>query len=148
MNEHPIFAGLPNQLKQSLIEIPATDLEALANRRVHKFWKRECVLVYAFSGEDAGYTLRRAFHEIGGDKRSMYELDLLHGRPEEDLSPQGAYPSLLRLALDGICKGCVGGPPCRTRSMLRHIEVPGWEMPRPLRAWNVNEIKFSWTTCS
>ena len=45
------------------------------------------------------YTLRRAFHEVGGDKRLMFELNLLHGRAERDLSPSAtAHPSLLRLA--------------------------------------------------
>ena len=140
VNEHPVFANLPNDLKQSLVEIPATDLKSLANRRIRKFWKREGVLVHAFSGEDSGYTLRRAFHEVGGDKRAMLELDVLHGGPQKDLSPEGqAYPALLRLAMDGTCKGWIGGPPCRTRSMLRHLPVQGLQMPRPLRAWEGGE---------
>ena len=65
----------------------------------------------------------------------MYEFDITHGKPEADLSPEGeAYPLLLRAALDGLVKGWIAGPPCRTRSVLRHLEVPGEAMPRPLRS--------------
>ena len=114
-HEHPAFAGLPNDIKQALIEAPAADFKVFATRRIRTVWKRDGVLVHALFGPDDGYTLRRAFHEVGGDKRALYELDVLHGCPHKDLSPEGsAYPALLRLALDGICKGWVGGPPCRT----------------------------------
>jgi hypothetical protein len=115
VHEHPVFAGLPNDIKKALIEVPAGDLKPLGNRRMRKLWGRNGVLVHLFSGEEAGYTLKRAFHEVGGDKRLMCELDPFHERPERDLSPEGqAYPVLLRLALDGLCKGWIG-PPCRTR---------------------------------
>ena len=140
VHEHPVFAGLPNNIQEALVETPSMDLKSLANRRLRKLWARQGVLVHAFSGEDAGYTLKRSFHEVGGDKRLMFELDLLHGKPERDLSPTGAaYPALLRMALDGIAKAWIGGPQCRTRSMLRHIPLDGINMPRPLRAWNGEE---------
>ena len=140
VNEHPVFASLPAHLKEALVESPAENLQPLANRRIRKLWHRQGVLIHAFSGENQGYTLRRAFHEVGGDKRLMYEFDVLHGAPEKDLGPTGkAYPLLLRLALDGLAKGWIAGPPCRTRSMLRHIPLAGQNMPRPLRAWGGHE---------
>jgi hypothetical protein len=98
------------------------------------------MLVHVFSGEDSGYTLGRAFHEIGGDRRLLHELHVLHQKSSSDLSIQGdAYPLLLRAALDGWVKAWIGGPPCRTRSVLRHLDVPGEDMPRPLRAWEGGE---------
>ena len=82
----------------------------------------------------------RAFHEVGGDRRLLHEVDVLHNKETSDLSPQGkGFPCLLRAALDGLVKGWIGGPPCRTRSMLRHFPVEGLNMPRPLRAWNGEE---------
>ena len=140
VDEHPVFAPLPEDIKNALVEIPADDLVPLANRRTRKAWKKHGVLVHAYSGEAEGYTLRRAFHEVGGDRRLLHELDLQHGKPETDMSPSGkAYPLLLRLALNGMCKAWIAGPPCRTRSVLRHFAIPGQDMPRPLRAWHGEE---------
>ena len=42
-----------------------------------------------------------------------------------------AYKGMLRLALDGDLAAVVGGPNCRSRSILRHY--PGG--PRPVRSW-------------
>ena len=99
------------------------------------------MLAHVFSGEDSGYTLGRAFHEIGGDRTSLCTSWMCFiKRRSGDLSPQGdAFPLLLRAALDGLVKGWVGGPPCRTRPALRHHQVEGLDMPRPLRAWNGGE---------
>ena len=84
VKEHPDFSGWPANLKEALIELPAE-----TNRRTRKLWKKNGVLVHAFSGEKEGYTLKRAFHEVRGDRPLMCELDLLHGSPESDLGPNG-----------------------------------------------------------
>ena len=140
VHEHPVFRDLPPHLQQALVETPASNILPLGNRRMRKLWKKHGALVHLFSGENAGYTLRRAFHEVGGDKRLMLEMDLLHEKPEADLGPSGkGYALLLRLALDGLCHAWIGGPPCRTRSMLRHFPVEGESMPRPLRSWGDGE---------
>lgn len=108
VTERPVVSGLPANLKEALIELPAETIP-LANRRTRNLWKKNGVLVHAFSGEKEGYTLKRAFHEVGGDRRLMCELDLLHGSPESDLGPNGQGISLLLgLALDGYCKGWIG----------------------------------------
>ena len=141
VDEHPALQGIPEEVKRSLVEKPATDILPLGNRRRRKLWRAKGMMIHAFSGKNEGYTLGRAFHEIGGDRRLMYEFDITHGKPEADLSPKGeAYPLLLRAALDGLVKGWIAGPPCRTRSVLRHLEVPGEAMPRPLRSWNGGEF--------
>ena len=144
VHEHPVFRDLPPHLQQALVETPASNILPLGNRRARKLWKKQGALVHLFSGENSGYTLRPAFHEAGGDKRMMLELDLLHGKPETDLGPSGkGYALLLRLALDGLCLGWIGGPPCRTRSMLRHFPIEGESMPRPLRSWGDGEHGIS-----
>ena len=140
VDQHPAFQHLPPEVKNALVERPSDDILLLGNRRMRKLWKRKGVVIHAFSGADDGYTLRRAFHECGGDKRLIYEFDILHGKEASDLSKDGkAYGQLLRLALDGKVKGWVGGPPCRTRSVLRHQEVEGLNLPRPVRSWNGGE---------
>ena len=139
--EHPIFAHLPEGVRKALVEEPAENVVPLANRRPRKIWRRNGVMVHAFSGSKDGYTLSRAFKEVGGDQRMLYEFDKLHQKVEKDLSPEGgAYPLLLRLALMGWVKAWIGGPPCRTRSKLRHIDIPGMSMPRPVRRWNGEEF--------
>ena len=141
IDEHPAFKDLPTEIKKNLLEVPAESLVPLTNRRMRKLWKRKGVVVHLFSGANEGYTLKRALHEVGGDRRLLLELDVLHGRPESDLGPDGkAYGLLLRLALEGQIKAWIGGPPCRTRSVLRHLPVEGQEMPRPLRSWGQGEF--------
>ena len=101
--------------------------------------------VHLFSGSKEGYPLKRAFKEVGGQAHRLLELDLQHGHQGGDLSPSGtAYGALLRTALDGQIKSVLGGPPCRTRSVLHHIELEGMQnMPRPLRALGGEEFGSS-----
>jgi hypothetical protein len=48
---------------------------------------------------------------------------------------------LLRVALEGKINAIVGGPNCRTRSLLRHIPIPGQpSAPRPIRRWGGEEF--------
>ena len=119
VDEHPVFRSLPDHIKQALVEVPDDDVKKLANRRTRKLWKREGVVVHAFSGSKDGCMLRRAVHEVG-DRRKVYEFDVIHGQEKDALSPKGmAY----KLALSGQGQAWVGGPPCRTRSVLRHVQA-------------------------
>lgn len=71
----------------------------------------------------------------------LHEFDVKHHKSTADLEPQGeAYALLLRAALDGWVRAWVAGPPCRTRSVLRHLEVSGESMPRPVRSWGGGEF--------
>ena len=106
VDEHPALRGIPEEVKKGLVEKPAPDILPLDNRRRRKLWRTKGMMIHAFSGKNEGYTLGRAFHEVGGDRRLMHEFDITHGKPEADLSPGGgAYPLLLRAALDGLVKG-------------------------------------------
>ena len=112
-DEHPVFSKLPAHIKESLVELPAENLWKIGNRHRRKLWKKEGLIIHAFSGPDEGYTLKRAFHECGGDRRLLHECDILHGKPQANLGKEGeGYSVLLRAALDGIVRAWAGGPPC------------------------------------
>ena len=52
----------------------------------------------------------------------------------------GIYASLITAAIQGKILGIAGGPNCRSRSVLRHYEIPGCDTaPRPVRAWKGEE---------
>ena len=62
-------------------------------------------------------------HEWGStdnDELGPYRND--HWTTRNDLGTSGL---LLRLAFDGLCLGWLGGPPCRTRSMLNTFHLKG-----------------------
>eukprot|EP00435_Cladocopium_sp_Y103_P065438 s603_g27.t1 len=118
VKEHPVFKDVPEEIKERLIEEPAMDATAVGNKKMRKKWRTEGLTVHLFSGSKDGYPLKRAFKEVGGQPHRLLELDVLHGH-----------------------RGLLGGPPCRTRSVLRHMEVEGMDdMPRPLRQWNGGEF--------
>ena len=57
------------------------------------------------------------------------------------LCDQGVYGGLLRTAVEGKLDAVIGGFPCRTRSVLRHYDIPGQpDCPRPIRAWGGEEF--------
>ena len=140
--EHPAFRGLPKNIKEALKVEPCEYIKPMGNRRRRKLWKREGMILHLFAGPDEGYTLRRALKEIGGDQRRLHEIDVLRGGPQNDFGPNGmAYAQCLHLALEGQIEGVLAGPPCRTRSVLRHYEVEGIpNMPRPVRCWDGGEF--------
>ena len=101
-------------------------------------------MAHLYAGADSGFTLKRAWKQLGGREDVLLELDVVRGKDHNMLLNKGAYSGLLRSALEGKLKGVVGGPNCRTRSLLRHIPIPGaTDAPRPIRAWNGAEYDFS-----
>ena len=132
---HPVFKEIPQRLKDEVIRRPATTSAGIpgANKRRRKLWKKKGLTLHLYSGEKSGFTLERALQEAGGDVRLLLEIDWKNGE-EFDMLKDELYEKLLRLAMDGVLDCIVGGPNCRTRSMLRHIPKPG--APRPVRDWN------------
>ena len=116
VHEHPAFSSLPSSLKEALIEQPAKDVVPMASRRIRKLWKQHGAITNLFSGEDAGYTLKRAFHEIGGDRRLLWEMDVL----------RGTRCSCASLSTAGQGLGWR-----TTLSYQISHEIPGQNMPRP-----------------
>ena len=142
VEEHPALQDLPLHIKKALKVEPCEYLKSLGNRRKRRLWKREGVVLHLYSGEKDGYTLSRALKEVGGDPRRLIELDVQHGGEHSDLGCKGlGYAMCLHLAFEGMIKAVISGPPCKTRSVLRHLEVPGVpDMPRPLREWGGGEF--------
>lgn len=64
VEEHPVFARLPQRVKEKLVEVPRKTAVALGNRRMRKVWKRDGVVIHAFSGSQEGYPLKRTFKEV------------------------------------------------------------------------------------
>lgn len=57
-------------------------------------------------------------------------MGLVHGN---------VYEELLSIALDGQISTVLTSPNCRTRSKLRHVEIPGMNLPGPARCWEGGE---------
>ena len=136
---HPVLQSLPGEVRERLRVRPSKDLRGLpgVNRRKRKRILREGGVVHLYAGPDEGYTLGRALKEVGGDRSTMVEIDILRGEGH-DMTLEEPYASLTRMALDGKMRALVGGPNCRTRSVLRHYYIQGG--PRPVRSWGDGEF--------
>ena len=133
---HPAFRGLPERLLEKLVATPSEDLSELpANRRKRKVWKREGCILHLYAGEREGYTFARAMKEVSGTARQVLELDIKRC-DKQDLTKTTCYGALLRLAMDGQISTLIGGPNCRTRSVLR--SYPGG--PPLVRSWGEGEF--------
>ena len=136
VHTHPVFQGLPERLLERLVATPSEDLlELPANRRMRKVWKREGCILHLYAGAREGYTFERAMREVSGTSRQVLELDIQRSE-KQDLTKTTCYGALLRLALDGHISTLVGGPNCRTRSVLR--SYPGG--PPLVRSWGDGEF--------
>ena len=94
--------------------------------------KAGSVLLHLYAGEKEGFTLQKAMEEHGLGARTL-EVDIKRGEDHDLASLDSkAYKGLLRLALDGDIAAVLGGPNCRTRSVL--WRYPGG--PRPARTWS------------
>lgn len=140
---HPALISLPAEVKRSLVVKPSNDLKPLPglNKRGRKRAARDGLVVHLYAGPKEGFTLSRAAKEVGAQENQILEVDVVRG-DDHDMLQEAPYNALLRLALDGNLVGLVGGPNCRTRSVLRHYPIEGVEGggPRPLRAWGGEEF--------
>lgn len=138
---HPVLKTLPEAVRSRLAVAPGGWEDLPANRRCRRKMKNEGFVAHLYAGEDAGYTLGRAWKQGGGDPRLLLEVDLLRGPEHDMLRDDGVYRGLVRAALDGCLRGIVGGPNCRSRSVLRHYPIPdNPAAPRPVRAWGGMEF--------
>ena len=133
IRHHPTLKDLPEKIKNELVMKPGEWKDLPCNRFKRKELKKGCV-VHVFAGPDEGYTLQKAL-KVRGYGKQIFELDLLRGEGHDMLGESQAYKGLLRAVLDGKVHAILGGPNCRSRSVLRHYQ-PG---PRPLRRWNGEE---------
>ena len=138
---HPVLSQLPGHIKQSL----AVDLgdwkDIPVNKRLRKRFKRDGFTVHLFAGKDEGQTLKKTFHQLGGEPENILELDILRDQRHDFLSNNGVYGGLIRAALDNRLLTILGGPNCRTRSVLRHRPIEGQvDYPKPMRSWEDAQI--------
>lgn len=135
VEEHPVFKNLPVEVKSKLVVKPRV-YNICGNRRRRKLWKREGgVTVYLYSG---GYTYERAVKELGGDHRKVIQVDIQNGG-KWDMVDGHVYEEILSMAIDGQIDAILTSPNCRTRSKLRHVEIPGLDLPGPARKWGEGE---------
>ena len=126
---HPAFRDLPEEVRRKILVEPAETLRAIPwNRRRRRSLEQKGrkAILHLCAGPREGYTLAwRRPHDV-------LEIDLQRG-PEHDMMSDELYAFLLRGALDSRFDAVVGGPNCRTRSVLRHYPLPGGG-PRPVRS--------------
>ena len=140
VESHPVLASLPTWVKERLAVQPGDWTDLPVNRRLRKMMRREGFTVHMFAGESSGFTLARALQQLGAKEGWLLELDLQRGEGHDLLHDKGAYSGLLRCALEGKIKAIVGGPNCRSRSVLRHRPIEGRpDAPRPVREWGGGE---------
>ena len=132
---HPVLSRLPNHIKEKLVGKVGRWNDLPVNKRQRKRFEKHGVLVHLFAGPDEGMTLRKAMQEQGGPIERLLEVDILRGSDHDFLSEE-VYGGLLRACFEGKLEALVGGPNCRTRSVLRHFPIEGQtNYPRPVRSW-------------
>ena len=140
VNSHPVLRKLPRHIRSCLAVCPGEWNQLPGNKRLRKRWKRDGLVVHLYAGGDHGFTLGKGIQQLGGNHEDILEIDKLRGDDQNMLSDSGIYSALLRVALEGKLKALVGGPNCRTRSVLRHYEIESQpDAPRPVRSWNGGE---------
>ena len=130
VQDHPVLSGLPLHIRECLVVQPGELKHLPANRHKRRRMK-DGYLLHMYAGSADGFCLAKAFREVGLSSKIL-EVDVQRGS-DQDLLKGPLYPALIRSALQGQILGVLGGPNCRTRSVLRHYPRPGY--PRPVRSW-------------
>lgn len=136
---HPVLSQLPMEMKKSLVVKPGPWSNLPANRRKRKAMKRDGFVCHLYAGLDQWFTLQRAWEQCGGGPNELLEIDLQRGEGHNMLDDHGPYSGLLRAVWENKLRGLVGGPNCRTRSVMRHKPVDWSNPPRPVRKWGGEE---------
>ena len=85
--------------------------------------------------------MRRAIKDLAGDHRKVIQVDIQNG-PKWDMVNGELFEELLYMTITGQVGAVIGGPNCRTRSVLRHQPREG--MPGPARSWENGQ---QWGNC-
>eukprot|EP00434_Breviolum_minutum_P029251 symbB.v1.2.025873.t1/scaffold2543.1/size76562/5 len=135
VGSHPVLSQLPSHIKEKLVGRVGLWNDLPTNKRQRKKFMKHGVIVHLFAGPDEGLTLKKAMQEQGGPIDRLLELDILRSNNHDVLSEE-IYGGLLRGCFEGKLEASVGGPNCRTRSILRHFPIAGQtDYPRPVRSW-------------
>ena len=141
---HPVLSGLPDWLQKKLVVQPGEWESLPLNRRT---LKTEGFVLHLYSGEDSGHTLQRSMRCQGSKTKRLLEVDVKKGQTYDMLADSGIYATLLKAALSGKILATLGGPNCRSRSVLWHRPIEGqpWA-PHPVRCWEGGEFGAPWIT--
>ena len=138
---HPVLRELPGHIKSNLAVNLGEWGDLPLNKRMRRKYQKEGFVVHLFAGEDHGHTLRVALDQVGGKNDNLLEVDILRNESHDVLKNDGIYGGLLRTAVEGSLLGVLGGPNCRTRSVLRHYPIEGCpDAPRPVRSWKDDQV--------
>ena len=141
VEQHAVLSKLPEHIKERLVVCPGEWSSIPGNRHQRKRWRRDGMMVHLFAGPDSGFTLKRALRQHGGPDEKLLEVDIKRGPQHDMLADEGVYSGLIRAAFECKILSIVAGPNCRTRSLLRHVPVPGQpDAPRPIRRWGGEEF--------
>lgn len=135
---HPVLRKLPPKIKKSLVVESRYWTDLPVNRRQRKLLKRDGFIAHIYSGEPHGFTLARAWKQQGGVPSHLLEIDIKNGQGHDILLDTGVYTGLMCAVLHDEVEAVVGGPNCRTRSVLRRY--PKENAPRPVRGWGGAEF--------
>eukprot|EP00438_Fugacium_kawagutii_P013287 Skav225459 [mRNA] locus=scaffold881:75571:82572:- [translate_table: standard] len=140
VEKHEVLSTLPTWIKERLVVEPGPWNLLPCNRRWRKRLQRDGMIAHLYAGEDEGFTLTQAWRQLGGREQKLLEIDIKRGSDHDMLKDRGPYAALLTAALQGKLDAVLGGPNCRTRSVLRHYPIPGQaSCPRPVRKWGGQE---------
>ena len=140
VTSHPVLRKLPPRIKNHLASRIGKWEDLPLNKRRRRRAQREGLIIHLYAGEEEGFTLERSWKQAGGNLDDLLEIDLKRGVSHDMLADDALYASLLRLAFDKKIHAVLGGPNCRSRSVLRHRAIPeDPNCPRPLRAWGGGE---------
>ena len=110
---------MPGRIQDKLVDTPKQDLKGLGvNNRIRRRWQREGVTIHLYTGKKEGYYLQRAVEEMGGDLTRVFKVDTLRNISHDMMADDGVYSCLLRMAMDGVVDGIIGGPNCRETSTI------------------------------
>ena len=95
VRSHPVLRGLPDHIKESLVEEVGDWSDIPANRRTRKRMQQRGMVLHLYAGPDSGVTLRKAMQQNGVDVSTLLEVDLERGEEHDMLSKKGPYRGLL-----------------------------------------------------
>ena len=138
--DEEVFQGVPVEIMEKVVVRPAKDLSGIPLNRSRRRKLLDGFVLHLYAGEDDGYTLGRALKEVGGDKTRLVEIDVKRG-PRHDMMEDDLYASLMHAAMSGLILGVVGGPNCRTRSVLRH-GLPNLDPEEKTQVWEDDVLLY------
>ena len=135
----PVLRKLPEEIKKSLAVDVGDWKDLPVNRRQRKRLQRDGFITTSMLVNPTGFTLGCSWKQQNGDgnPNQLLEIDLQRGEGHNMLLDSGVYAGLMCAVMHDKLEALVGGPNCRTRSVLALPRKEG--SPRPVRKWGGQE---------